>query len=187
MHALAHRFRLAHWHACATNRLFVCWLGGEQGAPVATMDGASYKWLLEPPLLSASIGSSSGGSSSSSSSSSSSQTTAGSTLSPATTTSSSLSSAASANSRSDFLVEYHGELEHSDGYNRINPPVWKTPPFLYFPEGVTASKQQDTMNNTYSCLRCAHPFDAMRHQRVWDTSGLTRLMWSCLCVCCWYC
>ena len=55
--------------------------------------------------------------------------------------------------RIDFLVEYHGELEHDDQYVQLKPPVWKTPPFLYFPEGVTASKQQDTTNNTYSCLR----------------------------------
>ena len=47
----------------------------------------------------------------------------------------------------------HGEFEHDDHYSAITPPVWHTPPFLYFPEGVTASKQQDTTNNTYSCLR----------------------------------
>jgi len=81
--------------------------------PQETMDGASYKWMLEPGTAVPS----------------------------------------SKPLRRDFLVEYHGEFEHNDQYSPIKSPVWKTPPYLYFPEGVTASKQQDTTNNTYSCLR----------------------------------
>lgn len=88
-------------------------------AGVAQMDGDSYKWMLDPPLLGTPAGEQP-------------------PLLPL---------------RKDFLVEYHGEYEHNDQYSPITPPVWKTPPFLYFPEGVTASKQQDTTNNTYSCLR----------------------------------
>ena len=55
--------------------------------------------------------------------------------------------------RSCHWYSDHGEFEHDDHYSAITPPVWHTPPFLYFPKGVTASKQQDTTNNTYSCLR----------------------------------
>ena len=55
--------------------------------------------------------------------------------------------------RTDFLVEYHGEFEHHDQYVELKPPLWQTPPFFKLPAGVTASKMQDTTNNTYSCLR----------------------------------
>lgn len=92
-------------------------IAGVTGPALATMDGSSYKWMIQPPAAAAAA------------------------------------AATPQRARRDFLVEYHGEYEHNDQYSPIRPPVWQTPPFLYFPKGVTASKQQDTTNNTYSCLR----------------------------------